>query len=59
MDDWEQRVARAREANVALYLDDPNPESVYLLVVFESAVVELRGQRQQDAERREREGGAG
>lgn len=42
MDDFEDRIEAARAANLALYLDDPSPESAHLLRVFEETVQSLR-----------------
>ena len=40
--DFETRVEQARKCNLALYLDDPSPESARLLVQFEETVEQLR-----------------
>lgn len=40
----EKRIQKAREANLAFYLDDPSAESANLLVIFERTVTVLRGE---------------
>src|SRR5258708_29715463 len=45
--DFGVRVQQARRANLALYLDDPSPESARLLVQFEETVEQLRFQREE------------
>ena len=51
MEDLDTRIIRAREANLALYLDDPSPDSATLLLMFERTVLELkRAERTRQAE---------
>jgi hypothetical protein len=43
----EDRIKRARAANLALYLDEPTPEAARFLYLFEQVVVKLREQEKQ------------
>jgi hypothetical protein len=54
----EARIQRAREANLALYLDDPSPESAHFLVIFEQTVLQLIGQKRREDEQRGKGTGA-
>lgn len=49
MGDFEARVQRAREANLALYLDNPTPQSARLMVSLEETILWLRERREREA----------
>ena len=57
--DFEERVQAAREANLALYLDDPSQKAAELLVLFERTVRRLRAERLTPPEQARRAAGEG
>lgn len=44
--EFEQRVTNAREACLALYLDEPTAQGAMILVTLEQAIAKLRRQRE-------------